>query len=118
MADEEQAVPPSAEGYELHTPEGHEIDAAVVGRWKEAFHAAGLSQAHGQRLLDWHFRMLHDVEVHEQERTLLSHHELEALRTRQRELTAKRHAPGGLSPEDLSELLRTNERLVAERERR
>lgn len=48
--------PDTADAYELPTPEGHALDAAIATRWKTAFHAAGLSQGQVKEVMDEYWR--------------------------------------------------------------
>jgi hypothetical protein len=48
--------PEKADAYELTAPEGRELDAEMTGRWKNAFHKAGLSQAQVAEVMNEYWR--------------------------------------------------------------
>lgn len=54
--DPELAPPEKADDYTWTLPEGRAIDEDLGGRWKAAFHKAGLTQGQAQEVMDEYFR--------------------------------------------------------------
>ena len=103
--------------YQVRLPEGASVDPAVASRWTAVFKEANLTQAQAQSIMDWHYRLGHEVEQYKVEQSVMAPHELRALTERQHELQAKRFTGSGLTAAEFQELMATNERFAAERER-